>query len=133
MPVQVSTDLKPSQIVCLDHEQDSLYAEVIQIVKCRQLCWARPLILSQGPPSSPSCPHSTDPLLYDLRRSADLLWPAHLFRLALDVEVLPLLFQLEGLNSVSDNGLHPNSSNRQILNQFMQQVWRANPKAFQAS
>lgn len=99
------TDFQSGQILCLEHENTCLYAELIQIVhKNRSIKgWVRPLFLKVS--------HTRDPIavssrsvehpigfdqssLYDLRQGADLLCPIALFRAALDTEVVPLLTQL---------------------------------------
>ena len=42
----------PSQILYLEHGSARLYAEAIQIVETRQLCWVRPTLLIQNLPNS---------------------------------------------------------------------------------
>ncbi|WP_250122161.1 hypothetical protein [Chroococcidiopsis sp. CCMEE 29] len=109
-------DFQPRQIVCLEHEATCLYAEVIQVVESRQVCWVRPLLLKD-----PSCNYPPlEPLLYDLRPSADLLWPLTLFRPALDTEVLPLLVQL----MASEPQTEREPVAQQQFNQFIRQVWQ---------
>ena len=117
-------NFQPSQIVCLDHEGTRLYAEVIQIVESRQVCWARPLMLAVSPVYTD--PVLEQPTLYDLRQAADLLWPLSLFRPALDTEVVSLLAQLQKSKTQSDNN---QLTNRQ-LNLFIRQVWQAHPNNF---
>ncbi len=57
------TNFQPLQIVCLEHLATCLYAEVIQVVESRQVCWVRPLLLVQ---------YSTEePLVIDLRSTID--------------------------------------------------------------
>ncbi len=38
-------NFQSSQIICLEFGSRYLYAEVIQVVTARQLCWTRPLML----------------------------------------------------------------------------------------
>jgi hypothetical protein len=125
-------NFQPCQIVFLEHENARLYAEVIQVVTARQICWVRPLMLAvfggdraellhlwQGAP--------TEPTLHDLRESADLLWPANLFQPALDTEVIPLISQLsdlDGNSSVAARLAH------QHLSHFVRQVWQAHQSDF---
>ncbi len=45
-----SSQFQPRQILCLEHGQSRLYAEVIQVVPDRPVCWLRPLILEIIPP-----------------------------------------------------------------------------------
>ena len=109
-------DFQPRQIVCLEHEGTCLYAEVIQVVVSRQLCWVRPLLLGTLP-SECSVNESLPPT--DLRSCADLLWPIALFRPAFDTEVIPLLVMLAS----SENERNPAAAKQ--LNQFVYQVWQA--------
>jgi len=109
-------DFQPRQIVCLEHEATRLYAEVIQVVESRQVCWVRPLLLGEFSSSYPPL----EPQLSDLRPSADLLWPLALFRPVIDTEVLPLLVQL--LASEPQTEREPVA--QQQLHQFIHQVWQ---------
>lgn len=112
---------QPRQIVCLEHESTYLYAEIIDFVELRQVCWVRPLMLAFIEAGS-------DELLalYDLRLGSDLLWPASLFRPALDTEVIPLLVQL----NVSDTSALICSDAHQQLSRFVHEVWQAHKSAF---
>jgi hypothetical protein len=86
---------QPSQIVGLEHETSCLYAEVVQVIESRQNCWVRPLMLvfwSEATQMQNSL--ATMAARYDLRHDSDLLLPLTLFRVALDVEVLPWLADL---------------------------------------
>lgn len=120
-----------SQIICLEHQNSYLYAEVIDVVQARQMCWGRPLMLAIWPPDSykPADGLSQEvPLLYDLREGADLLLPSSLFRLALDTELIPLLTQLETL--AKDKPVDaPIIAHRQ-LRSFVHQIWQAHPSNF---
>lgn len=111
------------QIVCLEHEATRLYAEVVQVVDTRQICWARPLMLVTGDPNTDTGAE----VWYDLREGADLLCPIALFRAALDVEVIPLLTHLYGGNP----GGKGDRSSFQQLREFLERVWKAYPQAFQ--
>ncbi len=125
-------NFEPHQIVCLEHQGLCLYAEVIQVVAIRQVCWVRPLILvvsvsnshaegkGEFQEASELCP------LWDLREGADLLWPVSLFRPALDTEVLPLLTQLQLLDESAKDSI---KAHLQLKN-FVAQVWEAYPDAF---
>lgn len=109
-------DFHPRQIVCLQHESSNLYAEVIQVVQSRPVCWVRPLLLAEFPPGD-----SCQPLIYDLRSTADLVWPLSLFRSALDTEVIPLLVDISASQPRLDRD--PVALNQ--LNQFIYKVWQA--------
>jgi len=125
----VPTDtFEPRQIVCLEYENTRLYAEVIQIVTSRQICWARPLMLAtMDIYCSPGL--STDNTVYDLRQGADLLLPLTLFSAALDTEVIPLLMYLDTPERQPPDKAGVNKQ----LRLFVRQVWEAYPQAFKAS
>ncbi|MCG8365569.1 MAG: hypothetical protein MJA27_19840 [Pseudanabaenales cyanobacterium] len=125
-------DIKPHQIIYLEHQNTRLYVEVIQMVKARQLCWARPLALAQksSPAEKSIAPEffylESDKLsLYALDESPDILWPIELFHPALDTEVLPLLSRLGAQKQKGDPKV-----NRQYLSRFIYQLWAANQTAF---
>lgn len=126
-------EFQAHQIVRLQHESTYLYAEVIQVVSARRLCWARPLVLLL-----PKMPESTfltpTPRLMDaefdaytfldLRQGSDLLLPLSWFEAAIDVEVIPILAQLDIPKDPADSGntlLNPVSAHRQ-MQQFIQQL-----------
>jgi hypothetical protein len=117
---------QPFQIVCLAYTTTRLYAEVVQIVEARDLCWARPLaLLDDLSTEDPSLHPEGSPRLYDLRQGSDLLLPKVLFRQAVDTEVMPVLSQLYKLEKAEDT-----ITTRQLLNQFIHQVWQAHPDVF---
>ncbi|ALF55694.1 hypothetical protein ACX27_27135 [Nostoc piscinale CENA21] len=104
-------DFQPGQILSLEHGDKNLYAEVIEVVVSRQLCWVRPLLLAN---------HTQEPLqITDLRDASDLLWPIQLFRPALDTEVITLLSQI----LVKEPTEEPELAAKQQLHQFIQQMW----------
>lgn len=105
---------QPHQIACLEQDTTRLYAEVLDVVEWRQICWLRPWILTQSEASQESSS------LYDLRQSPDLLWPSRSLRLALDIEVIPLLVQLEDSDREPNN--YPEAHYQ--LNSFISKVWR---------
>jgi hypothetical protein len=120
-------NVQPQQILCLEHDTTILYGEAIQIVAERNLCWFRPLLLCRVQDEAE--------ILLDLRQGADLLCPFSLLRNALDMELLPLLVQLERLKAEpAEPGLlhqiHPDATAHQQLQQFVRQVWQAHPEAF---
>jgi hypothetical protein len=80
---------RPNQIICIDQIPENLLllAELIQMVPERQRCWAKPLALA--------CQENYQlKLLHDLRAAPQLILPDHLFREAVDTEVLPLMTEL---------------------------------------
>jgi hypothetical protein len=112
---------QPRQIVCLEHNNTYLYADMIEFIESRQMCWVRPLMLAVLETES-----NLLLTLGDLRQGADLLWPASLFRPALDTEVIPLLVQL----GVSETQAVSNSDAHQQLSNFVREVWQAYKSAF---
>ncbi|MFB2839461.1 hypothetical protein [Floridanema evergladense] len=112
-----AVDFQPSQIVCLEHQETRLYAEVIQIVESRQVAWVRPLMLvvflGDRLDSEPFT-------LYDLSQGADLLWSSNLFRPALDTEVLPLFTHLQTSKTQGEN----QQLAHQQLQRFVRQLWQ---------
>lgn len=121
-PIDSAYKFQPRQIVNLEHENTRLYSEIIEFVESRQVCWVRPLMLAI-PMSVASPEHLT---LYDLGLCADLLWPASLFRPALDTEVIPLLAQLHAPEAQTVNS----SDAHQQLSCFVREVWQVYKNAF---
>ena len=112
--MDISLDfLQPGQIVSLEHGDKNLYAEVIQFVVSRQLCWVRPLLIVTFIQESP--------LITDLRDASDLLWPANLFRPALDTEVITFLSQVLAKEPKTE----PDLVAAWQLNQFIHQLWQS--------
>lgn len=95
-------------IVYLQRENHRLYAEVIQAIAPRQMLWVRPLLLDRGTQ------------IYDLRQTADLVWPMNLFQPALDTDAIPLLMQLQEF----EGKFTPPAIARQQLHIFLHQVWQ---------
>ncbi|NJL90070.1 MAG: hypothetical protein HC916_09960 [Coleofasciculaceae cyanobacterium SM2_1_6] len=108
---------QPRQILCLEHEQSKLYAEVIQVVPDRPVCWLRPMILEV---------EMSQLKTYDLRLSSDLLLPPSLFRPALDTEVIPLLGQI---NSAEFN-LEEAQNAHHLLRDFIRKIWQQYREVF---
>lgn len=118
---------KTGQIVSLECGNAYLYAEVIQIVEARQICWARPLMLAVLESGKDAFDRTwEDGTLYDLREGADLLWPLNLFQAAVDVEVISLLTRLQSLDPKKKDAA---LASRQ-LREFVDRVWEAHPHAF---
>ena len=115
-------NFQPHQIVCLEHTTRHLYAEVIEVVEWRQICWLRPLMLAVTPIENEDLTRMTPQSLrlYDLRQGSDLLWPTKFLRRVLDTEVIPLFAQLEDLH----RHLTDNSDTRHQLADFITEVWQ---------
>ena len=120
----------PYQIVCLEHQQSYLYGEVIQVIESKNLCWMRPLLLAVFPRMVGTVDNFLEAKeLLDLRFTSDVAYPVALFRPALDTEVIPLIGQLEILDETKE----PNSSSKQKLRQFLEQIWQDNQEYFLAT
>lgn len=137
----------PSQILYLDHSTSRLYAEAIQVVEQRCLCWARPTLLIQGLPASSSSlelrlgrqerqaaiaaaaanPTSSPLSLYDLEDCPDLIWPLALFEIACDVDFFALLVQLK----INSNEIARREGSSQ-LSIFIRSFWHTHANVFPA-
>lgn len=147
--------LKVNQIVCLEHQGNNLYGEVIQLITERQLCWFRPLCLvisvdstinsvpnyTEIPPNerieSQNCLLSESKVnsisintdgykIINLQSGSDLLWPDSLFRPALDIEIIDFLPYLPENSYYSKIDI----SSKKYLNKFIHLVWEANQDKF---
>ena len=127
----------PSQILYLEHGSSRLYAEAIQVVDTRHLCWTRPTLLIQGLPEGSSA-HRQDAIsaavlssddsgleLYDLGGCPDLIWPLLLFQVAYDIDFFSLLIQLK-----INPGSTPQCSSVQF-NTFIHSFWKTHTSIFQ--
>ena len=130
LPAALS-EFQDGQIIYLQHETMRLYAETIQIIKSRQLCWARPLALMQLPEKL-DIDLDNPLILHDLRQGSDLLLPISLFHIALDVDAIPVLTQLNALKD--DLSTEPLENNKQLslplLQNFVHQIWQAHSEQF---
>lgn len=121
-----SPNFQPSQMVLLEHNTTRLYAEVVQFLETRQLCWVRPLALVTLKASDAIDWTNYNQLrIQDLRQGSDLMCPAVLFQAALDLEVIPLLTYLQ-IEAEKSRGL----TAHQALHQFIQQIWQTHPEVF---
>lgn len=119
-------DFQPRQIVYLENNNQRLYAEVIQVVDSRQMCWVRPLVLVSFH-LEPSVTFDQLPSVTDLRSTADLFWHSTLFRPALDTEVIPFLVG----QMATDPSFETNPIDVAQLHQFIRCVWQAYQEAQQ--
>lgn len=129
----------PSQILYLEHGSSRLYAEAIQVIDTRHLCWTRPTLLIQGLPEGSSVsrqdaisaavltPEDSRLMLYDLGGCPDLIWPLLLFQVAYDIDFFSLLIQLK----ISPNPIAQYSSNAQF-NAFIRSFWHTHASVFQS-
>jgi len=120
----------PSQILYLEHGPSRLYAEAIQVISTRKLCWSRPTLLIAGLPEDSASrrqaaiaeaaqhPSSSSLELYDLKGAPDLIWPLAPFQLAYDLDFFSLLVQLK----MNPNGADQLGGTAQ-LNDFIRSFW----------
>jgi hypothetical protein len=102
----------PCQIVCLEHQNYSLYSEVIQVITQRNSCWVRPLLLVV---------HSDNiQEVFDVRCVSDLIFPFSFFRPALDTELIPLLSYL----SKGDLSPEDEQVSRFRFQELLREIWR---------
>lgn len=118
------------EILCVEHHTTYLYAELIQVVEPRQLCWVRPLVLliAPHPSTHDNLATAQESMIYNLQGGADLLLPSNLFRAALDPELLPLLTQLADPKHCGDS----DRLAHQQLQSFVWQIWQTHPEKFPA-
>ena len=117
---------KANQIICLEHQNNCLYGEVIQIIQQRQLCWLRPLLLIENYSLFLDNHALTKNEIIDLRDTSDLLLPISWFRYSLDTEVVSLLSKLSSFADSSKDNLF----SRRHLHQFIQKGWQVNKDKF---
>lgn len=115
--------LQASQIVCIEYQTYFLYAEVIDIIEDRQMCWGRPIMLAERSATFDPEPST----LFDLRDGADILLPVPLFRPALDTEVIALMTHL---TAIKNEPASTRQTAHQQLRHFIQQIWQAYPDCF---
>lgn len=139
--IDLATGFSPGQILYIEHQGVRLYAEVIQVVRDRKLCWVRPLALVtpitdsnlRSAPIQGTVSHTgLEPVeLYDLRQGADLVCPQSLLQIALDTEVIPVLTELDSLKPQSNaSGLGENNLAHEQLREFIRHIWQTNPQIF---
>lgn len=131
LPTATLSEFQDGQIIYLQHEAMRLYAEAIQVIKSRQLCWARPLALVQLPDKLDTNP--CQPLiLHDLRQGSDLLLPISLFHIALDIDAVPVITQLNAPKNDLTTDLWANNGQTAplLLQNFIHQIWQADSEQF---
>jgi hypothetical protein len=131
--------LVPSQILYLEHGSCRLYAEAVQVIETRRLCWARPTLLIEGLPAesdsevrqeiiaaAAASPEASTLKLYDLKDCPDLIWPIALFQIACDIDFFALLVQTK-MNADEATALDGSSQ----LNAFIRSFWHSHAHLFQ--
>lgn len=128
-PGKREPEFQPCQMVCMEHHNTYLYAEVVQMAEGKQICWVRPLaLLERTLEDIPDRALEHTSKLYDLRQSSDLLLPSALFRNALDTEVIPLLSHLSDFIDAGET--NQNAFAQARLNQLVKNVCLAHPELF---
>lgn len=127
--INVFPHFQPCEIVCLECDRSLLYAEVVQTVEERQVCWVHPLALTISSLNHLSDEKAVDPVCYDLREGADLLLPVVLFRSAFDVEVIPLIAHLYN-SDLEDCSSWQREMARTEVNHFIKRLCQTHPEAF---
>lgn len=127
--MNIKPKFQSGQIISLDDDNKHLYAEVIEEVVSRGLCWVRPLLLVEYYNDLQYTHHHFSPNLdedttniVDLREAGDLLWTTSAFRPALDTEVINLISQLVP----KDLRLEIDKIAHKQLNLFINQLWQRN-------
>jgi hypothetical protein len=117
------TMLKKNQIVCLDHQNKSLYCEVIDVIESRDLCWVRPImlvsLLDQNCLLKPKRGN-----VCDLRYSSDLFWNLKGFRPVFDTEYIEFVSKLEEYDWAKDKS----HLARRQLRCFLEEIYQASIK-----
>jgi hypothetical protein len=117
--------------VCLDHENTTLYTEVVQILEQRQYYWVRPVLLCESFKTVADNIFNPEHLtVHDVRSCSDLLWPSNWFRQVFDTEFIPLLDYFDSVSLPCPELLEQNSPSAQLarkkLQTFIQGFWNAN-------
>jgi hypothetical protein len=110
-----SVEFKTDRIVCIEHDDLHLFAEVIDDTVIDDRCWVRPLAIARSTSKSFNLE-----FLHDLRDAAQLILPTSLFRDALDTEVLPLISELF---HPSEDSIRSGNAQK-ILYQFISDLYR---------
>ena len=128
---------KESSILCLEDKQTHLYVELIQLLPQKTLAWLRPFAIQfdAGNVSEEILGYGDrhpelNAVIFDLRNTADLIWPIHLFRPGLDTEVINIIAALPSLPDTQDIQPKENTIRRRVLTQFLQRIWEANKQHF---
>ncbi len=109
---------KPSEIVCLDSQNNSLYCEVIEVLEEQEKCWTRPVILVNY--SSEDNSQRIIQSVLDLRFTSDLLWNLDFFRPVFDTEYFNFCYQLSDFEF---DEIKLNSAKKTLRN-FIEQIWK---------
>ncbi|AFZ47281.1 hypothetical protein Cyast_1316 [Cyanobacterium stanieri PCC 7202] len=113
---------KPSEIVCLDNQNKSLYCEIIDVITQQNKCWVRPLMLVNFTEQNEYERAVNN--IEDLRFTSDLLWSTQHFRPVFDTEYITFCCQLPEFEFDDKKILNA----KKILRHFIQDLWLFNSK-----
>lgn len=120
---------RPYQVLCIEHQDQHFYSEMIQEITLRQSYWVRPLALKveKKLPSKHLYTQTDSTAFYDLRGQSDLILPSALFRAALDTEVVQLLVSIDAANCCNegDRPVH------RLLRDLIVELCQSYPSAFE--
>ncbi|MGY6528377.1 MAG: hypothetical protein ACXITR_00465 [Cyanobacterium sp.] len=108
---------KPSEIVCLDNQNKSLYCEIIDVIIPQNKCWVRPLMLVNFRPQEDY--EKAVKNIDDLRFTSDLLWSTKYFRPVFDTEYITFCCQLPDFEFDDKKILNA----KKTLRHFIQDLW----------
>ncbi|MGF1522606.1 MAG: hypothetical protein ACFBSF_09855 [Leptolyngbyaceae cyanobacterium] len=86
----------PYQVVFIQHEESSLYGELIQVMTDRSTVWLRPLALCVETPDQKTY------MVFDVRNGPDIICPEYLYQPALDDGWLRLLEKMSNHQETCD-------------------------------
>jgi len=113
---------KPSEIVCLDNQNRSLYCEIIDVITQQNKCWVRPLMLVNFIQQDQY--EKAVKNIDDLRHTSDLLWSTNCFRPVFDTEYITFCGQLPEFEFDDKKIL----TAKKTLRHFIQDLWLFNSK-----
>lgn len=113
---------KPSEIVCLDNQNKSLYCEIIDVITGQNKYWVRPLMLVNFMEEDEYQKEIKN--IDDLRFTSDLLWSTDFFRPVFDTEYITFFCQLPEFEFDEKKLLNA----KKTLRHFIQDLWSFNKK-----
>lgn len=108
---------KPSEIVCLDNQNKSLYCEIIDVITPQNKCWVRPVLLVNFILQDEYEKEIKN--IDDLRFTSDLLWSTQCFRPVFEIEYINFCGQLPDFEFDEKKILNA----KKILRHFIQELW----------
>ncbi len=87
--------VKQGQIICLEHDNNRLYACIIQYIESQQTYWIRPLCLLNT--------QETKSQIISLHGTSDVILPKNSFRLVWDTEILEFWTELDNNSGIYED------------------------------